>query len=80
MSGIRGISGFRGGRDSDYFLLGNYAILVVPDGIVDTVAALPQITYMEKPKRLFLQFIRDGQSLASIQFRGTAADCLGGGF
>lgn len=33
-------------------LLGNYAILVIPTELVDTVAMLPQITYMEKPKRL----------------------------
>lgn len=47
------------------FLLGNYAILVVPDGIVDTVAALPQITYMEKPKRLFFA-VYQGRSVSCI--------------
>lgn len=47
------------------FLLGNYAILVIPDGIVDTVAALPQITYMEKPKRLFFA-VYQGRSVSCI--------------
>lgn len=47
------------------FLLGNYAILVVPEGIVDVVAALPQITYVEKPKRLFF-----------AAYQGRAVSCI----
>lgn len=46
-------------------LLGNYAILVVPADLVDTVASLPQITYMEKPKRLFFSAYQ-GRSLSCI--------------
>ncbi len=34
-------------------LLAGYAILTVPEGMVDTVASYPQIEYAEKPKRLF---------------------------
>lgn len=30
-----------------------YAILVVPEGLIERVSALPQIEYIEKPKRLF---------------------------
>ncbi|NBH73089.1 peptidase S8 [Clostridiaceae bacterium] len=30
-----------------------YAILVVPEALIDQVSALPQIEYVEKPKRLF---------------------------
>jgi len=30
-----------------------YAILVVPESLIDQVSALPQIEYVEKPKRLF---------------------------
>ena len=34
-------------------LLAGYAILTVPEILVDEVAAYPQIEYVEKPKRLF---------------------------
>ena len=34
-------------------LLFQYAILLVPENLMDYVTALPQITYMEKPKLLF---------------------------
>lgn len=34
-------------------LIAGYAILTVPEAEVDSVAALPQIEYVEKPKRLF---------------------------
>lgn len=46
-------------------LLGNYAILVVPSELVNIVAALPQITYMEKPKQLFFS-----------TYQGRAASCI----
>lgn len=46
-------------------LLGNYAILIVPADLVDTVALLPQITYMEKPKRL-----------AFAAYQGRAVSCI----
>lgn len=35
------------------YLLNNYAILTVPQGAVELVAQLPQIEYIEMPKRLF---------------------------
>ena len=35
------------------YLLFQYAILVIPEALIDDVTNLPQITYMEKPKRLF---------------------------
>lgn len=34
-------------------LSNSYAILKLPESLVDTIAALPGIIYMEKPKRLF---------------------------
>ena len=34
-------------------LFGNYAILRLPAELVEPVSLLPQITYMEKPKRLY---------------------------
>ncbi|MDD7739182.1 MAG: S8 family peptidase [Fusicatenibacter sp.] len=35
------------------FLLFHYAILIIPESLIDYVTSLPQITYMEKPKLLF---------------------------
>lgn len=34
-------------------LLGNFGILIVPEILVEAVANLPEIEYVEKPKRLF---------------------------
>lgn len=34
-------------------LLAGYAVLTVPEELVDEVAELPEIEYVEKPKRLF---------------------------
>ncbi len=38
-------------------LLDGYAILTLPEGIVDQVAQMYQIEYMEKPKRLYFELI-----------------------
>lgn len=35
-----------------------YAILTVPEGLIGTVSAFPQIEYIEKPKRLFFAIAR----------------------
>lgn len=35
-----------------------YAILTVPESLIDVVSALPQIEYVEKPKRLFCAIAR----------------------
>lgn len=40
-----------------------YAILTLPERLIDTVSALPQIEYIEKPKRLF--FVVDRAKAAS---------------
>lgn len=37
------------------YLIAGYAILTVPEGLVERVAELPQIEYVEKPKRFFYQ-------------------------
>ena len=36
-------------------LIAGYAIITIPQGQVDALAAIPQIEYVEKPKRLFFQ-------------------------
>lgn len=47
------------------YLLGNYAILTVPATYIDTLASLPQITYVEKPKRLYYSAYQ-GRSISCI--------------
>lgn len=37
------------------YLIAGYAILTVPERLVDTVADLEQIEYVEKPKRFFYE-------------------------
>lgn len=39
------------------YLIAGYAILTVPENLVDTVAELEQIEYVEKPKRFFYEQI-----------------------
>lgn len=47
------------------YLLFQYAILVIPEALIDDVTNLPQITYMEKPKRLFF-----------ADFSGRSVSCI----
>lgn len=44
------------------YLLGNYAVLTVPEAVLDDVIAFPLIEYVEKPKQLFFA---DSAGLAS---------------
>lgn len=46
-------------------LIAGYAILSVPEELVDAVAALPQIEYVEKPKRLFFA-VAEGKEVSCI--------------
>lgn len=46
-------------------LTGKYAILVIPEVLVEAVAGLPEIEYMEKPKRLFFA-VNNGRSASCI--------------
>ncbi|MDD6306025.1 MAG: S8 family serine peptidase [Clostridiales bacterium] len=46
-------------------LSNEYAILVLPEAIVEKVAALPEIEYMEKPKRLFFA-VNNGKRASCI--------------
>lgn len=46
-------------------LSNQYAILKIPEELVDAVAMLPEITYMEKPKRLFFT-VNNGKSASCI--------------
>ena len=57
-------------------LIGKYAILEVPENLVEQVAALPEIEYMEKPKRLFFA-VNNGRSASCINFLQTGASVTG---
>lgn len=46
-------------------LTGKYAVLVIPENLVEQVAGLPEIEYMEKPKRLFFA-VNNGRSVSCI--------------
>lgn len=46
-------------------LLNEYAVVTVKESAIETVAALPQIEYIEKPKRLFFQ-IENGKRVSCI--------------
>ena len=52
-----------------YNLTNEYAILRIPQPLVELVASMPEIEYMEKPKRLFFS-VENGQEVpASIRCR-----------
>lgn len=53
-------------------LSSNYAIMQIPEQLVDAVAQLPEIEYMEKPKRLFFA-VNQGKSASCINLLQTGA-------
>lgn len=62
-------------------LLNGYAILTVPEDQVETVSSLPQIEYVEKPKRLFFS-LNQGKSascLGAVQTGGTGGQAFSSG-
>lgn len=63
------------------FLLGSYAIARIPQAQIDAVAALPEIIYIEKPKRLFFEIWRAKTSscISSLQSGSNATDFTGRG-
>lgn len=52
-------------------LIAGYAIITIPQGQVDALAAIPQIEYVEKPKRLFFQLIEPltASCISQVQLR-----------
>ena len=50
-------------------LLFSYAILLVPESLMDYVTGLPQITYLEKPKLLYFAdaFVRSISCITPVQ-------------
>lgn len=55
-------------------LLAGYAVLTVPEELVDEVAELPEIEYVEKPKRLF--FALDYLPMDELSGGRASADSL----
>lgn len=58
-------------------LIGKYAILEIPENLVEQVALLPEIEYMEKPKRLFFA-VNNGRSASCINPLQTSRNNLTG--
>lgn len=52
-------------------LIAGYAIITIPQGQVDALAAIPQIEYVEKPKRLFFQLLEPltASCISQVQLR-----------
>ena len=46
-------------------MIAGYGLLTVPEDLVDTVSRLPQIEYVEKPKRLFFS-MADGKEVSCV--------------
>ena len=57
-------------------LSSKYMILNVPENLIERVAALPEIEYMEKPKRLFFA-VNNGRSASCINSLQTGASAPG---
>ncbi|MDE6127642.1 MAG: hypothetical protein K2G16_00410 [Lachnospiraceae bacterium] len=53
-------------------LLAGYAVLTVPEALVDAVAEFPEIEYVEKPKRLF--FAMDNASIYNAAIDGNSME------
>ena len=51
--------------DSVTELMNEYAVIVIREPMIETLAALPQIEYIEKPKRLFFE-ISNGKRVSCI--------------
>lgn len=55
-------------------MINEYAILTVPESEIDYISSLPQIEYVEKPKRLFFAINQAKAPPALIlRARGTGA-------
>lgn len=49
------------------YLLAGYALLTVPEGMVEQVAELPEIEYVEKPKRFFYSQVNPVEDSCIVQ-------------
>lgn len=58
-------------------LLFSYAILLVPESLMDYVTELPQITYLEKPKPLFFADALPGACPVFHRYRREFPGCMG---
>lgn len=67
--------GFETRRSAVTRLSNSYAVLILPESFVDTVAELDGIIYMEKPKRLFFaaDSAKRASCITSLQSGGSAA-------
>lgn len=61
-------------------LAAGYAILTVPENLVDTVAQLPVIEYVEKPKRLFFSIAEEREASCVLPVTAREPSLSGEGF
>ncbi len=63
-------------------LIGGYAVLTVPEPLINTITGLPQIEYMEKPKSLYFA-VQQGKAVScfnrNLTGRGTIVAILDSG-
>ena len=60
-------------------LMNEYAVITIKESRIEKLASLPQIEYVEKPKRLFFQ-VADGKRVSCInEVQGTRFSSFGQG-
>lgn len=52
-------------------LLNEYAVITIRESLIDRLAALPQVEYIEKPKRLFFQVVNGKRVSCINEVQGT---------
>lgn len=60
------------------FLLGNYAILRLPEAAISTLAASPLVIYIERPRRLFFEVLNGKRSSCVSSLQQNASSSLTG--
>ena len=50
-------------------LLNEYMIVTVRESVIDQLSAIPQVEYIEKPKRLYFQIANVAKCLVLIQYK-----------
>ena len=60
-------------------LLNEYAVITIRESLIDRLAALPQVEYIEKPKRLFFQVVNGKRVSCINEVQGTPFSLFGQG-
>lgn len=49
-------------------LIAGYAIVTIPEGLIETFSQLDEVEYVEKPKRLYFSTLQEGRLPVSFRF------------